>query len=241
MTWPAAIVYSLVPVAASSAVLYYACAVPSSQLLGSALVRGPADRRRVVLTFDDGPATPFTEQILDILRDRKVPATFFVCGKNVERFPEILRRIQVENHAIGNHTYSHPFLYFRSRTRIAEEIDRTQTAIERITRQRPKLFRPPYGVRWFGLFPLLRERGMRVIQWSDTGFDWESRNGPADIVRLTLKRLEGGSVILLHDGHNALPPHQVDRSNTVTALPAIIEGAEKAGFRFVPLQDFLES
>lgn len=239
MTWPITFEVPLALIGASSALLYYACAVPRSQLLGPTLVRGPIDGRRVALTFDDGPTPPFTEQILDILRDRKVPATFFVCGKNVERFPEILRRIRAENHTIGNHTYSHPFLYFRSRARIAEEIDRTQTTIEKVIGQPPKLFRPPYGVRWFGLFPLLRERGIRTIQWSDTGFDWESKNGPAAIVRLTLRSLGGGSVILLHDGHNALPPNEVDRSNTVAALPAIIEGAEQAGFRFVPLQHFL--
>lgn len=239
MPWPLALGITLIPVAALAAALYYACSVPRSQLLGPALVRGPARGRRVALTFDDGPAPPYTEQILDILRDRKVPATFFVCGKNVERFPEILHRIQAENHAIGNHTYSHPFLYLKSRARIAEEIDRTQAIIERVTGQRPKFFRPPYGGRWFGLFLLLRERGMRAIQWSDTGFDWKKDFGPAEIVRATLRGLDAGSVILLHDGHNVFPPDQVDCSSTVAALPAIIEGAQKAGFAFVPLEEFL--
>jgi peptidoglycan/xylan/chitin deacetylase (PgdA/CDA1 family) len=110
--------------------LYYACAVVTSQTLGRSLVRGPADRRAIALTFDDGPATPFTDQILDTLRKYNVPGTFFVCGKNVERHPETLRRIHAEKHSIGNHTYSHPFLCLKSRRRIAEEIDRTQAAIE---------------------------------------------------------------------------------------------------------------
>ncbi len=239
MTWPVAVGLTLAPVAASSAVLYYASAVPSSQVFGPALVRGPGNGRRLALTFDDGPAAPFTQQILDILRDRQVPATFFVCGKNVERSPRLLERIKTENHTIGNHTYSHPFLYFKSPKRIAAEIDRTQAIIEQIIGQRPKLFRPPCGVRWFGLYPLLRQRGIRLIQWSDTGFDWRKNYRPDDIVRSTLKNLNGGAIILLHDGHNAFPPDQVDRSRTVKALPAIIAGARKAGFTFVPLQDFL--
>jgi len=88
----------------------YAWSIPTLQLFGPALLRGPQVGRRVALTFDDGPAPVFTEQILDVLRGRNVKATFFLCGKNVERYPEIARRVKAEGHAIGNHTYSHPFL-----------------------------------------------------------------------------------------------------------------------------------
>src|ERR1700693_4684903 len=97
------------------AIYCYAWSIPTLQYFGPALLRGPTAGNRVALTFDDGPTSPFTVQILDILRDRGVPATFFVCGKNVERNPDILRRIQAEGHAIGNHTYEHPFPYFHSR------------------------------------------------------------------------------------------------------------------------------
>jgi peptidoglycan-N-acetylglucosamine deacetylase len=224
---------------ALSGLLYYACSVPTSQLLGRTLLRGPAASPRVALTFDDGPAPPFTDQILDILREQQVPATFFVCGKNVERHPETLQRIQAEKHCIGNHTYSHPFLYLKSRKQIAQEIDRTQTVIEKFIGCRPKVFRPPYGIRWFGLFPVLRERGMTGVQWSDTGFDWIEKNSSAEIARLTLSRLKAGAVVLLHDGGNVLAPAQFDRSRTVAALPAIIEGARKAGFTFVSVEDFI--
>ena len=152
----------------------------------------------MALTFDDGPALPFTVQILEILRARGAPATFVVCGQNVERYPEIVCRIHAEGHTLGNHTYSHPFLYLQSRKKIAEEIDRTQDLLEKLTGYRPTLFRPPYGARWFGLYPVLRERGMRVVQWSDTGYDGES--GAEAIVTATLQHLRPGSVILLHDG-----------------------------------------
>ncbi len=237
MMWTVVAGVCLIAVAALGLPLWYACAVPSSQVLGPALVRGPAAGGRVALTFDDGPASPFTDQILDILRDRQVPATFFVCGINVERFPQIVCRIHAEGHTLGNHTYSHPFLYFRSRAKMAGEIDRTQEAIEKITGYRPTLFRAPYGGRWFGLYPVLRERGMRLVQWSNVGYDWKKKT--AAIVHATLKHLASGSVILLHDGHKVRPPGETDRSNTVQALPAIIDGVLKAGFTFVSLQDFL--
>ena len=224
-----------------AALFYYACSVPSSQVLGPTLVRGPAAGGGVALTFDDGPARPFTEQILDILRDYNVPATFFVCGKNVERFPDVLRRIHSERHTIGNHTYSHPFLYFKGRRGMAEEIDRTQTAVERVTGLKPSLFRPPYGGRWFGLFDVLAERGMRLVQWSDASFDWKKGNRPADIARLTLRKLKPGSVILLHDGREPCAPHEIDAGVTVQALPAIIEGVRKAGLKFVSIDEFFSS
>ncbi|MGH9470064.1 MAG: polysaccharide deacetylase family protein [Terriglobia bacterium] len=221
------------------ALLFYGCSVPSSQLFGPSLVRGPRGRHCVALTFDDGPTPPHTERILDILKEYGVTATFFVNGKLVDRFPETLRRIAGENHAIGNHTYSHLFLYLKTRKRIAAEIDRTQEAIERVTGQRPKIFRSPYGVRWFGLFRVLRQRGMRSVQWSDTGFDWIKKNTPADIARKTLKNVRDGSVILLHDGCGALEPEQADQSATAAALPIIIEGVRKRGFTFVALDEFL--
>lgn len=229
----------LTPLAAGGAWLYYACSWPTSQVLGRALVRGPASGRNIALTFDDGPAQPFTDQILDILRRHRTPATFFCCGKNVERLPDVARRIQAEGHTLGNHTYSHPLLYLKGRRLIDAEIERTQTAIARITGHAPIVFRPPYGVRWFGLFPALRSHGLADVQWSDTGYDWITRHGPAEIARKALAKLKDGAVILLHDGREPRAPNEVDASTTVAALPAILEGARAAGFEFVSIERFL--
>lgn len=224
----------LLIIAGCGAVLVYACIAPWSQLFGPALIRGPAASQSAVLTFDDGPAPPFTEQILDILAESKISATFFLCGKNVERHPEIARRIVREGHTIGNHTYSHPFLFPRSRKFIAQEVDRTQEAIERVTGVRPTLFRPPYGGRWFGLMPILRKRGLKLVMWSVAGFDWKYRTQA--IIRITTRKMHHGAVILLHDGHEQPPPGGIDQSSTVQALPAIIEAATKAGLVFVPIK-----
>ncbi|HTV55584.1 MAG TPA: polysaccharide deacetylase family protein [Terriglobia bacterium] len=238
MNWPLALVIALI-VAWAVALLYYGCAVPTSQVLGPSLVRGPAGKKRVALTFDDGPTPPITDQVLEILSAYHVTATFFVNGKLVDRFPECLRRIQQGHHGIGNHTYSHLFLYLKSRRRIAREIDSTQDAVERVIGIRPELFRCPYGVRWFGLFSVLRHRAMHSIQWSDTGFDWVKNNTPVDIAHKALKNIRDGSIILLHDGCGAHEPEQVSHAATVTALPAIIEGIVAKGFTFVPVSDFL--
>ena len=218
---------------------WWACASPASTFFRPTFARGPHHGKRIVLTFDDGPAEKFTEQILDILRDLEVPATFFVCGKNVERYPEVLRRIVAEGHAIGNHTYSHPFVYFKSRRRMAEEIDRTQAIIENVIGLRPKIFRPPYGARWFGLVPILTERRMQLILWSAAGYDW--KKDAMGIADSALRQLKPGSVILLHDGREVRAAAEIDRSQTVRALPKIIRGARERGYSFVPLREFLSA
>ncbi len=216
---------------------WWACSEPSSTFFRPVLIRGPQEGKRVCLTFDDGPAEGFTGQVLDILREHKVPATFFVCGMNVEKHPDLLRRIVAEGHEVGNHTYSHSFVYFKSRRRIAEEIDRTQAIVEKVVGFRPTVFRPPYGARWFGLVPALLDRGMHLVLWSATGYDWKKT--VAGIKSAALRELKPGAIILLHDGRETRPPAQIDRSRTVLALPAIIADARRLGYTFSELRDFL--
>jgi peptidoglycan/xylan/chitin deacetylase (PgdA/CDA1 family) len=189
--------------------------------------------RRVALTFDDGPS-PETPRILDILRDNGIQATFFVCGANAERHPELIRRIVAEGHRLGNHTYSHPHLCLKSRSTIAAEIDRTQMVVEKITGRRPTLFRPPYGVRWFTLPSVLRQRGLNMVLWSN--FPREGNSPARDIVRRALAGLSAGDIILLHDGRKILPDGQNGRATTTEALPKIIEGIRRKGYGFTLLE-----
>lgn len=102
---------------------------------------GDAGQHKVALTFDDGPDARWTPRLLDILRDRKVRATFFVIGENALRHPELLRRMEREGHAIGNHTYSHAALTKLSAEQIAEEVDKCDDAIARATGHRPEIGR----------------------------------------------------------------------------------------------------
>jgi len=225
-------------IVAAGGALAYSCMAPSSRIFRPVVVRGRAGKHSVLLTFDDGPAPPFTEQVLDILAEHRIRAVFFLCGKNVERYPEIARRIVREGHTIGNHTYSHPLLLGRRRGFIAQEIDRAQEAIERVTGVRPKWFRPPYGARWFGLMPVLRQRGLSLVMWSTAGYDWKYKT-PA-IVQSVTRGLRPGAVILLHDGHEQPPPGGIDQSCTVQALPAIIRAARQSGLTFTSIQEIAD-
>lgn len=225
--WPALIACGVMIVGA----LAHGLGAEGSTLLGPALVRMDRDSE-AALTFDDGPS-PDTARVLDILRDKEVRATFFLCGASVERYPELARRIVAEGHALGNHTYSHPWLHLKSRAEIASEIDRTQDAIEKVTGVRPAYFRPPHGVRWFPLWPLLRERGMTLVLWNS--FPQEGASPAHEIVERALARLRPGAIILLHDGKDNLPEGRNLRPATVEALPRIIDGARRAGYTLVPL------
>ena len=211
------------------AVLAHGLASPQSDWLAPATLRAPAPGE-VLLTFDDGPS-PYTAEVLDYLKKERIQAVFFLCGEAAERRPDLVRRIRDEGHVIGNHTWSHPYLYLAGREKISAEIDRTQDALERITGERPVWFRPPYGVRGFAMPGLLKERGMRMMLWSARGHDGA---GNARLLsRAILSQLGPGAIVLLHDGDEGR--EKADRSATVAALPSIVEGIRARGYALHPL------
>jgi peptidoglycan/xylan/chitin deacetylase (PgdA/CDA1 family) len=181
----------------------------------------------VALTFDDGPS-PYTPRILAILGRLHVPATFFVVGSQAEEYPGLVRVEAAAGMALGDHTYSHPWRTPFAQLpdeRIAAEIDRGQAALRRLG-VRSVLFRPPGG----SYSPyVLREaaaRGMRVVLWSVDARDWVAGTTADEIVRRVLASVRAGSIVVMHDGGG-------NREATVEALPAIVAGIRRAGWRFV--------
>jgi peptidoglycan/xylan/chitin deacetylase (PgdA/CDA1 family) len=202
---------------------------------GRCLTAGRRDEQDpvVALTFDDGPNPPVTGRVLDVLDRYGVPATFFCVGLHASAHPEELARMSEAGHALGNHTWSHPFLPDLSRRELELQLERTDEAIEAVAGARPvRLFRPPYGSRsrdvisWLG-----RDGGPATVLWDvDTG-DWAMPGAPA-IADSVLTRARPGSVVLMHDGGG-------DRSQTAEALPAVIEGLLARGHRFVRADELL--
>jgi len=188
------------------------------------------------LTFDDGPNEPFTSQILDILKKYQVKASFFVCGKNIELFPESIKRIVKEGHAIGNHAYSHSPILSRLGL-ISGEIKKTSEAIYRITGVKTHFFRPPWGFLTPWLRSYLKNNGYRIVLWDIKTRDW---NGPsAEIIRdRVLDNVKPGAVVLMHDGFET--KRNGDRSKTVKALPQIIEGLKAKGYQLTSIKDLSE-
>jgi peptidoglycan/xylan/chitin deacetylase (PgdA/CDA1 family) len=194
--------------------------------------RGPRDRAVLALTFDDGPSNE-TPRFLDWLAEMGVRATFFVCGANVERRPEIARRIVTDGHEIANHTQNHPCLLGLPAARVYEEVARAQAAIEDATGVSPVSFRPPFGIRAPALRPALEDLSLLSVHWTVIGNDWK---WPAD--RIAARVLSGagpGGVLCLHDGHGARPT--ADRQATLDALARVLPFLQHAGYDFVTARE----
>lgn len=190
--------------------------------------------KKVALTFDDGPNPPYTHQILDILAKKKIKATFFVCGANIERYSEIVKRIAKEGHLIGNHTFFHQ----RIPTLLGlnyQEIIKSQELITKLTSQTEKLFRPPWGYMPFWLRNKLVRDGFKIIPYDDSSHDWEDNISSEQITNNVINHSKDKQIILLHDGHDI--KKNVNRSKTVEALPQIIDKLKKLGFKFVSSLD----
>jgi peptidoglycan-N-acetylglucosamine deacetylase len=190
------------------------------------------DREKIIaLTFDDGPDGKTTLQILDILEQYKVKATFFWVGKNLQTYPYVGRKIVRLGHAIGNHTWSHAYQAINRET-TAQEIEETSALIEQITGVKPIFFRPPLGRLDNGLVSYAKERHYIIALWSINSEDSVGYPGVRTIAQNVVNRAHPGGIVLLHDA-------PWFRWKTVAALPTIIERLQAQGYRFVTLPELL--
>jgi peptidoglycan/xylan/chitin deacetylase (PgdA/CDA1 family) len=204
----------------------YAAMAPESQLFGRTLVAGrnPAE---FALTYDDGPNDPWTGRLLELLAQNNVRVTFFLIGRYVRLRPDLVREIQAAGHLIGNHTVTHPWLAVHSVSRVREELDGCNAALEDILGAPVRFFRPPHGARRPAVLRAARELGLTAVLWNAMGFDWRPNTTAPQIAAhlergiARNQRRYCGSNLLLHDGgHLALG---TDRSQSVHATRLILE------------------
>jgi peptidoglycan/xylan/chitin deacetylase (PgdA/CDA1 family) len=224
---PVLLASSLAATTATTAGMAWAVRGRSSAVFGPSVWRGNPGRQAIALTFDDGPS-PATPQILDILAGYGVSATFFQCGGNVLRAPELSQDVRNSGHEIGNHSHTHPNFAFARPSFIEDEFLRAQDAIARVTSGTPVLMRPPYGVRWFGFREVQRRLGLLGVMWSVIGCDWKL--SAPDIAERVLSRTCDGGIICLHDGRGTLKDPDV--SSTVEAVRRIVPGLLAKGYHF---------
>jgi len=156
-------------------------------------------KKSIALTFDDGPHPENTPRILDILKDKGVKATFFVIGKNAEKYPDLLRRIDAEGHIVGNHSYSHnQLIAFFSKERLTNDLAKCSAAIDQILGRKPKLFRPPFGVTNPRYAAVLKDLNMQSIGWSLRSFDTRAKN-KYQLIQNVISKLQKRDIVLLHD------------------------------------------
>jgi peptidoglycan/xylan/chitin deacetylase (PgdA/CDA1 family) len=198
------------------------------------VIRAVSTSERVVaLTFDDGPHPLYTPQVLRILAGAGIRATFFMIGRRMEQYPALARQVAARGHVIGNHTYSHPRgLTGLSRDRITRELAQCEPFIQRSTGLPTALFRPPLGWIDSRVMTLTEARGYRTILWTVCA-DHHDAPEPKDMAARVLRYAQPGAIILLHDGE--FPARWKD----VAALPLIIAGLRRRGYRFATVPELL--
>ena len=215
--------------AAYVAVLAYGSARVSSQMFIPILCHGSEGSKSISLTFDDGPIAGKTERILSILKERGAQAAFFCIGSRIEANPDLARRIKMEGHIIGNHTFSHASTFdLLSSKKMMKELQRTDQAAEGILSSRPRFFRPPYGVTNPMLARAVRQLNYVTVGWTVRSFDTITDDRNKLLTRVT-RGLKGGDIVLFHDYCES----------TIDILPAFLDIVGSKGLNVVRLDQLI--
>ena len=199
--------------------------------LGAALEHGDDPHPKLIaLTFDDGPYPMFTPLLLDELRRMRVPATFFLIGRDAEQWPAITQRIEAEGNEVADHTYSHPNLDQESPAQVRVELLRGRDVLWKLTHDLATrdLMRPPHGRYTLSTLRAATEIGYQVVLWTDDAGDWRTLT-PAQIENDVLTHASAPDIVLLHSGKLA----------TIEALPMVVARFRAAGYTFVTASELL--
>jgi len=199
------------------------------QFFGEIIHRVDTDQKVVALTFDDGP-TVYTNDVLNILAEKGVEATFYVTGLGLEDYPNIGKSIVEQGHELGNHSYSHKRFLLKNQEFIDQEIQTTNTRIREAGYANEITFRPPYGKKLFGLPWYLMRHGIKTVTWDvePDSFGLESHF----IADYTIQHVKSGSIILLH-------PFCESCTGQRAAIPEIIDSLHEQGYDFVTVSELL--
>jgi peptidoglycan-N-acetylglucosamine deacetylase len=220
-----------------------------SQLFGRTVFQTD-QARKLAITFDDGPNPSMTPKLLDLLDRHKAKATFFLVGKYVRQSPDLAKEILVRGHLLGNHTDTHPNLFYCGPSETRAELLRCSEAIGQATWEEPRWFRPPFGFRSPWLGALVQQQRMRTVMWTLIPGDWRIK--PAEWLIDRMKPiaaraqalppknkpqpyLSAGDVLCLHDGHYFHP--NADRSHTLAALEYWLPRWRDLGLEFVTMKE----
>ncbi len=187
--------------------------------------------KKIALTFDDGPHPRYTPEILDILDEYNVKATFFTVGINAYNYSDTLIKVAKNGHEIGNHTFTHPHVSGISSDLLRQEVEKCESEIYGITECKTKLFRPPEGMIDSSITSVLENLDYKVILWDIDTRDW-AHTPSIDIADMVIKNVSSGDIILMHDyiGYN---------SPTPDALRIFIPELIKKGYQFVTVSELI--
>lgn len=198
------------------------------------IISGPAVERKVALTFDDAPDQRFTAAILEVLRRENVPATFFVVGYRAQEWPELVRQMAADGHAVGNHSFNHPDLRKLNPSAFEDQLLRTQRILRELIGYEPQILRPPYGEINEWQLKWAVSRGFKIVNWNVDSLDWKSLD-KTQVADNILTQVRPGSIVLQHAGGG----RGEDLTGTVEALPVVIRTLKLRGYEFVTIPELL--
>ncbi len=184
--------------------------------------------KKVAISFDAAWGADYTLRLLEILKEHKVTATFFLTGIWVKKYPEMVKKIAAAGHELGNHSSTHPHCASLSQEEFKKELLENERLIYRLTGKRTRLFRSPFGEYSNSVINTARSLGYEVIQWSVDSLDWREA-GTGAVVDRVLNLIHPGAIVLFHNNAKYTPE----------ALPAILEELQKKGYKIVPISDLL--
>jgi peptidoglycan/xylan/chitin deacetylase (PgdA/CDA1 family) len=225
--------FVLVAVVAAAVGLRQFARARTVQLFGRLVPRIETSERVVALTFDDGPASEWLDEILGALAEHRVRATFFATGSELAAAPDAGRRLVAAGHELGNHTYSHRRMVFRSPGFVRDEVERTDALIRGAGHQGPIYFRPPFCYKLVGLPWFLARSGRISVTWDVEPDSYKEVAASASgIASHVAERVRPGSIVLLHVWHGT-------RQTSRAAVPMIIDALQARGYRFVTVGELL--
>ena len=204
----------------------------------STSVLASSDGKCIALTFDDGPYPPYTDRLLDVLKERKAHVTFFLVAEQAQKHPELVRRMLTEGHTLGLHAFRHrDFLKLTDREK-QQDLFLGKKALREITGKEPLYWRPPHGFRDGSVMKLAGQEGLAVVNWSMTPRDWTGID-KQEIYNRVMDKVEAGAIVLLHDGDS--PFYLASRQETVKAVSLLIDSLREKGYHLVSLEEYVRN
>ena len=213
--------------------------LPGNSFYGETITSGKvADGKKLVaLTFDDGPYPPHTQNLLAVLEEKQVKATFFVVGNNASKYPEVVRLVAGQGHEVALHAGEHKDFLKLNSAELAGNISSGKKVLEELIGKPVKYMRPPHGFRDWAVMEAASDAGLKVVNWSVIPRDW-TNPGAKEIADRVCKDVFPGAIVLLHDGD--APSQTASREQTVEATALIIDELRKQGYNFVTVSQLLE-
>ncbi len=204
----------------------------------SVISSGKVHDKWIALTFDDGPYPPYTDRLLDVLKAKRIHATFFLVAEQAQQYPELVRRMKAEGHTVGLHAFRHRDFLKLTEEEKRKDLEQGKNLLRDITGKNPVYWRPPHGFRDFSVMENAAAQNLTVVNWSVIPRDWTGIDSQ-EIFRRVMDKAEDGAIVLLHDGDS--PGYKASRQATVDAVAPLIDSLWEKGYHLVSLEEYVQA